>query len=60
MAFFIDTYCQVCEKFLTKEQWNKHLHSSRHLHREVNGIRSSYFAQGKLTGGKGSRLEEAF
>ena len=20
-----DTYCQLCEKLITKEQWNKHL-----------------------------------
>ena len=37
MALFSDTYCQICDRFITKERWNKHLYSSRHLHREVIG-----------------------
>ena len=50
MAFFNDTFCQLCERFITKEEWNKHLYSSRHLHREVNGFWPAYFPQIKLTG----------
>ena len=34
MALFNDIFCQICDRFYTKEQWNKHLYSSRHLHRE--------------------------
>ena len=40
MALFNDIFCQICDicdRFYTKERWNKHLHSSRHLHRDVNG-----------------------
>ena len=43
MAFLYDTYCQLCERFMTKEQGNKHLHYNRHLHREVNGFWSACF-----------------
>ena len=49
MSFLNDTYCQICEKFKTKEQWNKHLCSSRHLHREVNAYWRACFPQRKLT-----------
>ena len=59
MAFFKDTYCQIGERFITKEQWNKHLYSSRHLHREVNGYWPAYFPQRKLTRDESSRLENA-
>ena len=37
MSFFNDTYCQIGERLDTKEQWNEHLYSSRHLHREAHG-----------------------
>ena len=37
MASFNDTYCQLCERFIAKERWMKHLYYSRHLHKEVNG-----------------------
>ena len=37
MSFSNDTYCQICGRFTTKEEWHKHLYSSRHLRREVNG-----------------------
>ena len=60
MLFFNDTYCQFCEKFITKEQWNKHLYSSRHLNRGIKGYRLAYFPQRKLTEDEGSTLEEAF
>ena len=60
MSFFNDTYCQICDRFITKEQWNKHLFSNRHLHRGVNGYWPAYFTQRKLTKDEGSLLEEAF
>ena len=37
MAFFNDIYCQSCDRFITREQGDKHLYSGRHLHKEVNG-----------------------
>ena len=60
MAFFNETYCQFCEKFITEEQWDKHLYSTRHLHREVNGYWPAYFPQRKLARDEGSILEKAF
>ena len=44
MSFLDDTYCQLCERFITKEQWNKHLYSSRHLHKKA------YFPNRRLIG----------
>ena len=60
MAFFNDTYCQICERFITKEQGIKHLFSSRPLHREVNGYWPAYFLQRKMFRDEGSILENAF
>ena len=60
MALFNDIFCQICDRFYTKEQWNKHLYSSRHLHREVNGYWPSFFPQRKLTRDEGIKLEKAF
>ena len=60
MSFFNDTYCQVCDKFITKEQWIRHLYSNRHFHREVNGYWSAYFPQIKLTRDESSILEKTF
>ena len=60
MALFNDIFCQICDRFYTKEQWNKHLYSSRHLHREVNGYWPMFFPQRKLTRDEGRRLERAF
>ena len=60
MPFLDDTFCQLCERLITIEQRNKHLFSSRHLHREVNGYSPAYFPQRKLTRGEGSILEKAF
>ena len=60
MAFFNETNCQFCERFITKEQWNNYLYSSKHLHREVNGFCSSYFPKRKLTKDEGKILEKAF
>ena len=61
MAFFNDTYCQLCENLNTKEQWNKHFCSRRRLHREVNGYWPAYCPKIKLTRDEeGSILEKAF
>ena len=60
MAFFNDLLCQICDRFFTKEQWNKHLYSKRHLHREADGYWPAYFPQRKLTRDEGSILEKAF
>ena len=60
MALFNDIFCQICDKFYTKEQWNKHLYSSRYLHREVNGYWPAFFPQRKLTRDEGMKLEKAF
>ena len=53
-------FCQICERFYTKERWNKHLYSSRHLHREVKGYWPAFFPQRKLTRDEGNKLERAF
>ena len=60
MALFNDIFCQICDRFYTKERWNKHLYSSRHLHREVNGYWPAFFPQQKLTRDEGIKLERAF
>ena len=60
MALFNDIFCQICDRFHTKEQWNKHLYSSRHLHREVNSYWAAFFPQRKLTRDEGMKLEKAF
>ena len=49
MALFSDIYCQNCDRFIAKKQWNKHLFSSRRLRREVNGYWPAYFPQRKPT-----------
>ena len=60
MAIFNDVFCQICDRFYTKERWNKHLYSSRHLHREVNGYWPAFFPQRKLTRDEGMKLEKSF
>ena len=60
MSFLDDTYCQLCERFITKEQWNNHLYSSRHLHKKAYGYYPAYFPQKKLTGDESIKLEKAF
>ena len=60
MALFNDIFCQICDRFYTKERWNKHLYSSRHLHREINGYWPMFFPQSRLTRDEGMRLERAF
>ena len=58
MSILDDTYCQFCERLITKEQWNKHLVSSRHIHREVNGYWPACFPQRELTRDEGMILEK--
>ena len=45
MAFLDDTYSQLCERLISKEPWNKHLHSDKPLHRKVNGYWPAFFRQ---------------
>ena len=59
MALFNDIYCQVCDRLITKKQWNKDLFCSRPLHREVKGLLPAYFPQRKLTKDEGMKLEKA-
>ena len=60
MAIFNDIFRQICDRFYTKERWNKHLYSSGHLHRKVNGHWPAFFPQRKLTRDEGIKLEKAF
>ena len=60
MALFNDIFCQICDRFITKEQWKKHLYSSRNLHREANGYSPAIFPQRTLTRDEGLRLGKAF
>ena len=59
MAFLNATFCQLCERFITKEQWEKHLYSNRHSHREVSEYWPAYFPQRELTRDEGSILEKS-
>ena len=59
MALSNDILCQICDRFYTNEQWNKHLYSSRDLHREVNVYWPAIFPQRKLTKDEGMKLEKA-
>ena len=52
--------CQNCERFITKQRWNKHFYSSRHSHRKVNGYWPAFFPQRKLTRDEGMKLDKAF
>ena len=60
MTLFNDIFCQIRDRFYTKERWNKHLYSSRHLHREINGYWPAFFQQTKLIRDEGIKLEKAF
>ena len=60
MSIFNDMFCQICDSFYKREQWNKHLYSSRHLHRQVDGYWPAFFPQRKLTRDEGNKLEKAF
>ena len=43
MAVFNDIFCQIFDRIITKERWNKHLYSSRYLLKEVNGFGQHFF-----------------
>ena len=60
MALFNDINCQRCDRFTTKEQWNKHLNSGKHLHREMKGYWPAYFPQRKLIRDGSIILEKTF
>ena len=60
MTLSNDKFCQMCDRLSAKERWNKHLYSSRHLHREVNGFRPAFCPQRKLTRDEGMKLEKVF
>ena len=61
MTFFNDTYCQLCGRFITKEQWNKHiLLVDFYLEREVYVNSTAYFPQRTLTRDDCSKLEKPF
>ena len=49
MSLFNDTYCHFFERFITREQWNIHLCSSGHLHREAHGYWPAHLPQKKMT-----------
>ena len=59
-SFFSDTYCQLCERFITKEKWNKRLFSNRHIYEETYGFWTAYLPNRKLTIDKSFKLEKAF
>ena len=52
--------CQLCGRFITKEQWNNHLYSSRRLHREAHAYWPAFFPQRKLGKDEKIQLENAF
>ena len=60
MSFFGDTFCQLRERFITEEYWNKHLYSIRHLHKKVYGYTPAYFPNQNRTGDEGSKLGKKF
>ena len=60
MALLNDIYCQIRDRFITTERWNKHRFSGRHLHRELNGYWPAFFPQRKLTRDEGMKLEKTF
>ena len=60
MVLSNETFCQICDRLITKEQWNKHIFCSRHLHREVNGYWPTFFPQRKLTREECCKLEKVF
>ena len=59
MSILDDTYCQLCERFITKEQCNKHLFSNLNLHREVNSYWPANFLQRTLVKDEKHILEKA-
>ena len=60
MALINDTYFQLCEKIITKEQGNNHFNSSRHWHKEIIGYWPAYFPQRRLNRDEDSIFEKNF
>ena len=60
MSISDDTYCQLCERLITTEDWNKQLFSSRHLYKEARGYWPAYFPKRKVTSKEIIILEKAF
>ena len=59
MSFLDDTYGKLCERFITEKQWNKHLFSSRQLHKKAYAYTPAYFPNGKLINDEANILEKA-
>ena len=60
MSLLLDTYCQLCGRFINKENWTKHLYSNRHLHKQIYGYWPKYFPNKKLLGDESDIIEKAF
>ena len=60
MALFNDIYCQICDRFYTKQRRNKHLYSSRHLYKKVYGYWPACLPQRTLICDEGIELEKRF
>ena len=59
MSILDDNYCQLCERVIAKEQWNIHLYSSKHLHREAHDYWPAYFPHKELTSDEINKLQKA-
>ena len=46
--------------FLTKEEWNKHLFTNKHLRRQTKGYRAAFFPDRKVTSDGSKKIEKAF
>ena len=60
MLFLKDTFCQICERFITKEDWNNHFYSSGHFYSEAHGYWPVCFPQRKLVKDEKNIFEKAF
>ena len=60
MSILDDTFCQLCERFITKQKWNDHLYSKRFLHREAHCFWPACFPEGELTRDENVMLKKAF
>ena len=45
MALFYDIYCQIWDRFITKERWKKRFYSSIQLHTEISRYWPALFPQ---------------
>ena len=60
MALFSNMNCQICDRFITEEQWNNHLFSSRHLKNRTEWILARVIFTKNKTSDEGGILEKAF